>query len=254
VRWPGKIKAGSVSDTPVIGSDIFPTICETLGIPLPHDRTIDGTSLLPLFAGQPLQRNQPLYWRNHLAPTQYRVGMRIGDWKIIGSDDLASFELYNIQADWQETKNVAEQFPDTFADMRAKLIRHDKDVLAEGPDWWKLDTPRKRGGSKSSEPPAGTDSTGDFNVVLGADVSASEFGYSMSPESEGLAFQKLKTPITGVATIRLKYRSQQKSGATRNGAWRQTQPTPTVSRSAQPLACNSTLHSRAVGATLVRRP
>lgn len=218
VRWPGKVKAGSVSDTPVIGSDIFPTICETLGIPLPDDRTIDGTSLLPLFDGQPLQRDQPLYWRNHLAPTQYRVGMRIGDWKIVGSDDLSRFELYNIQEDWQEENNVAAKFPDTFADMRAQLIQHDKAVLAEGPDWWKLDKPRKRGRSKSSEPPTGKDSTDDFDVILGAEISASDLGYSMSPESEGLAFQKLKTPITASATIRLKYRSQQKTGATRNGA------------------------------------
>jgi len=218
VRWPGKIKAGSVSDTPVIGSDIFPTICETLELSLPNDRTIDGTSLLPLFSEQPLRREQPLYWRNHLAPTQFRVGMRIGDWKIVGSDDLTRFELYNIASDWQETNNVAAEFPDTFAEMRAKLIEHDAAVLEEGPDWWKLDKPKKRGGKKSSEPPVGKDSTGDFDVVLGADISETDFGYSMSPEAEGLAFQKLEKPITQTATIRLKYRSGQKSGVTRNGA------------------------------------
>lgn len=219
VRWPGKIKAGSVSDTPVIGSDIFPTICETLDIPLPNDRTIDGASLLPLFAGQSVQREQPLYWRNHLAPTQFRVGMRIGDWKIVGSDDLIRFELYNIASDWQETNDVAKEFPDTFAEMRAKLVEHDAAVLEEGPDWWKLDKPQKRGRKKSSEPPAGKDSTGDFDLVLGADVVATEFGYSMSPQAEGLAFQKLEKPITQTATIRLKYRSGQKSGVTRNGAF-----------------------------------
>lgn len=218
VRWPGTIKAGSVSDTPVIGSDIFPTICETLNIPLPNDRTIDGTSLLPLFSDQSIKREQPLYWRNHLAPTQFRVGMRIGDWKIVGSDDLTAFELYNIASDWQEMNNVSAEFPDKFAELRARLIEHDAAVLAEGPDWWKLDKPRKRGGKKSSEPPAGKDSTGDFDVVLGADVYATDFGYSMSPKAEGLAFQKLDKPITKTATIRLKYRSDQKSGVTRNGA------------------------------------
>lgn len=218
VRWPGKIKAGSVSDTPVIGSDVLPTICNAVDIPLPDDRTIDGTSLLPLFAGQPLQREQPLYWRNHLAPAQFRVGMRIGDWKIVGSDDLDSFELYNIQKDWQETTDVAADFPDRFAEMKARLIEHDAAVLKEGPDWWKLDKPPNRGGKKSIEPPAGKDSTGDFDVVLGASVSGSDFGYSMSPESEGLAFQKLDRPITKSATIRLKYRSALKSATTRNGA------------------------------------
>ena len=218
VRWPGKIKAGSVSDTPVIGSDVFPTICNVVGIPLPDDRTIDGTSLLPLFAGRPLQREQPLYWRNHLAPPQFRVGMRIGDWKIVGSDTLTSFELYNIRKDWQETTNVALDFPDRFAELRARLIEHDAAVLKEGPDWWKLDKPRNRGGKKSIEPPAGKDLTGDFDVVLGAGVSSTDFGYSISPETEGLAFQKLDQPITESATIRLKYRSDPRSGMTRNGA------------------------------------
>ena len=40
----------------------------------------------------------------------------------------------------------------------------------------------------------------------------------MSPVTEGLAFQKLSQPITESATIRLKYRSDPKSGMTRNGA------------------------------------
>ena len=55
IRWPGRIKAGSVSDTPVIGSDIFTTICKIVDIPLPGDRTIDGASLLPLFDGKPIR-------------------------------------------------------------------------------------------------------------------------------------------------------------------------------------------------------
>lgn len=218
VRWPGKIKAGTVSDTPVIGSDVFPTICSVIGIPLPDDRTIDGTSLLPMFAGKPLEREQPLYWRNHLAPTQFRVGMRVGDWKIVGSDDLTSFELHNIQTDWQETTDVAAKFPDKFAELRDRLLEHDAAVLKEGPDWWKLDKPRNRAVKNSIEPAAGKDSTGDFDVVLGASVSSTDFGYSMSPKTEGLAFQKLQQPITESATIRLKYRSNPNSDTTRNGA------------------------------------
>lgn len=218
VRWPGKINAGSISETPVIGSDIFPTICDVLDIPLPEDRTIDGTSLLPLFSGNAIQREQPLYWRNHLAPTKYRVGMRMGDWKIVGSDNLTSFELYKIEEDWQETTNVADEFPDKLAEMRDALIKHDAAVLAEGPDWWKLDKPRSRGSKKSIEPPAGEDTTGDFDIVLGASVTGSDFGYSMSSTTEGLAFQRLSRPITKSATIRLKYRSSLNSGTTRNGA------------------------------------
>ena len=218
VRWPGKIKAGSVSETPVIGSDIFPTICDVLDIALPDDRTIDGTSLLPLFSGNAIQREQPLYWRNHLAPNKYRVGMRIGDWKIVGSDNLTSFELYNIKEDWQETTDVADDFPVTFAQLREALVRHDTAVLNEGPDWWKLDGQSKRVKRESVEPTVGEDPTGTFEVVLGTNITKTDFGYRMSPQSEGLAFQKLTSPIKDRANIRLKYRSAQKNGVTRNGA------------------------------------
>ncbi|MEW4491017.1 hypothetical protein AB1L42_23260 [Thalassoglobus sp. JC818] len=144
--------------------------------------------------------------------------MRIGDWKIVGSDNLESFELYNIKEDWQETTDVADEFPDKFSELREALIRHDAAVLAEGPDWWRLDGQSKRVKQKSTEPPFGEDPTGVFDVVLGTSMTRTDFGYLMSPETEGLAFQKLDRPITDRATIRLKYRSAQKNGVTRNGA------------------------------------
>ena len=142
IRWPGHIKPGSVCETPIIGSDLFPTICQIAGIPLPADRVIDGTSIVPLFSGGTIERDQPLYWRNHLAPEQYKVGLRDGNWKIVGSNDLKTFELYNLQEDPQETTDLASRYPERFAKMRKALIDHDRAVLADGPDWWKEDDGR----------------------------------------------------------------------------------------------------------------
>ncbi|MCA9053032.1 MAG: sulfatase-like hydrolase/transferase [Planctomycetaceae bacterium] len=143
IRWPGHVTPGSESDQPVIGSDIFTTLCDIVDVPLPADRTIDGASLLPLFDGQTIHRKEPLYWRNHLAPEQYRVALRVGDWKIVGSDDLTRFELYNIAEDWQETQDLSAQQPERFAQLKQRLIDYDQSVLAEGPDWWKDDPPPK---------------------------------------------------------------------------------------------------------------
>ncbi len=143
VRWPGRVKPGSTSDQPVIGSDIFTTICDIVDIPLPKDRTIDGASMLPVFEGRPIQRSEPLYWRNHLAPAKYKVALRIGDWKIIGNNDLTSFELYNIKDDWRETTDLSAKHPKEFAKLKAALIEQDAEVKAEGPDWWKNKPARK---------------------------------------------------------------------------------------------------------------
>src|SRR5262249_46728369 len=53
VRWPRHILAGTTSDVPVIGTDIFATVCAIVEVPLPPDRTIDGADIRPAFAGQP---------------------------------------------------------------------------------------------------------------------------------------------------------------------------------------------------------
>ncbi len=212
VRWPGHVKPGSVSDTPIIGSDIFTTICDIVDIPLPSDRVIDGASMLPAFQGQPIKRDQPLYWRNHLAPSQYRVGLRDGDWKIVGSDDLTKFELYNIKADWQETTDLAEKHPDVFTKMKQWLIAHDKAVLADGPDWWKNDSRsrRPRGKAVKTKGPklgAGKDETGNFDETKGCTVTKGGLGYELRSQGEGLALKKLQRPITGRVTFELSYKA-----------------------------------------------
>jgi arylsulfatase A len=151
VRWPGRVEPGAVSSEPVIGSDIFTTICEIAGIPLPSDRPIDGASMLPVFDGKPIARCEPLYWRNHLAPELYKVALRIGDWKIVGSDDLNQFELYNLREDENETADLAEIHPEKFAEMKTALIAQDAEVLAEGPDWWKDEPPAKKTAAKKKK-------------------------------------------------------------------------------------------------------
>ncbi len=70
VRWPGHIPAGSVSDIPVIGTDIFSTVLDIVDIPLPTDRTIDGVSMLPVFQGKPVERKIPMFWRSSRFSTE----------------------------------------------------------------------------------------------------------------------------------------------------------------------------------------
>jgi arylsulfatase A len=212
------VKAGSQSDTPVIGSDIFSTICDIVNIPLPQDRTIDGASILPVFDNQPIQREQPLYWRNHLAPENSRVAMRVDDWKILASENLTKFELYNIQEDWQETDDLRLKHPVKFEELKKQLIQMDAAVLAEGPDWWKEDKSRSRKTTKTVNPPPGTDSTGHFQQVNGVSVAACDLGYRLKATGEGLALRKLDSPIVGRAVLSTTYRSNQKKGKIRNAA------------------------------------
>ncbi|MCB9875720.1 MAG: sulfatase-like hydrolase/transferase [Planctomycetaceae bacterium] len=137
-RWPGHIKPGTVSDVPVIGTDIFATVLDITGIPLPNDRTIDGVSMLPAFEGQPVERKVPLFWRTHVSPPGDRVALRIGDWKLVGDETLTKFQLYEIQNDWMEERDLAASMPEKTEQMKQRLFEVWKEIETEGPDhWWK---------------------------------------------------------------------------------------------------------------------
>ena len=137
IRWPGHIEPATVSDTPIIGSDIFPTALEVAGVPVPTERTIDGVSLLPSFKGQALKRTVPLFWRTHVAPHESRVALREGDWKIVANETLEKVQLYHIQKDWREEHDLAEKMPEKTAELKTLLLKTWDDIKKEGPhDWW----------------------------------------------------------------------------------------------------------------------
>lgn len=148
-RWPGHIKPGTVSDVPVVGTDIFATVLDITGIPLPKDRTIDGVSMLPAFAGKSVERKVPLFWRTHVSPPGDRVAMRIGKWKIVGNDTLTKFLLFDIQKDWKEENDLAATMPEKTEEMKKKLFEVWKEIETEGPDhWWKNERQKPVRGGK----------------------------------------------------------------------------------------------------------
>lgn len=147
VRWPGQITPGRVSKVPVIGSDIFTTVLGIVGIVTPKDRTIDGADIRPAFKGENVDRNVPLFWRTHIAPAKSRAAMRIGDWKIVADESLTEFQLYEIQKDWQETKDLATEKSEKLAEMKKKFLEVWKGIEAEGPrEWWESEPTKKSRG------------------------------------------------------------------------------------------------------------
>ncbi|MDP4938581.1 MAG: sulfatase-like hydrolase/transferase, partial [Verrucomicrobiales bacterium] len=221
VRWPGKIEPGTVSETPVIGSDIFSTVLDIVDVPQPSDRTIDGVSMVPAFAGEELERPVPLFWRTHIAPGSSHAAMRIGEWKIVADKELTKFQLYQIEEDWKEESDLASAMPEKLEEMKSKFLEVWKDVEAEGPnEWWENDAKRdaenqtKKTGAKLKE---GTDKSGDWDVVKGGTVEKSEFGYLLDAgSSEAVALKILETPIQESASFTLKFRTAKGTSKTRN--------------------------------------
>jgi arylsulfatase len=108
-RWPGRIRPGAVSDLPSAFWDFFPTFADLAGGEVPEN--IDGLSLLPALMGRPDQgEHEYLYW-------EYvgRQAVRMGRWKGIRHRVDGEIELYDIEIDIGEERDVSEANPDIVA-------------------------------------------------------------------------------------------------------------------------------------------
>jgi arylsulfatase A-like enzyme len=149
-RWPGHITPGGTCDVPVIGSDFFPTALALAGVKPPAGRVLDGVDVLPVLTGKArsVERPVPLYWRLGMATHGLHIAMRKGDWKLLASQDLKRFELYNLKADPKETTDLRDKEPLRFEELRKELVALNAQIEAEGPDWWKRLDPNGGGPCK----------------------------------------------------------------------------------------------------------
>lgn len=110
VRWPGVVAAGRVCDTPVVLTDLVPTLLEAARIP-PAQAVgpLDGVSLMPVLHGGELPVRS-LFWHfPHYTNQGGRPAgaIRDGHWKLIEQFEDGSLELYDLTADVGETRNLA---------------------------------------------------------------------------------------------------------------------------------------------------
>ncbi len=125
VKMPGVVTPGSVSDTPVVGTDFFPTFAKLAGATEAASAPgIDGVDILSALRGGKLSRDTfvwhfPHYWGGGLI-TPYSV-IREGDWKLVRWYEFDSAELYNLADDPGEKADLAAKEPAKVKDLVAKL-------------------------------------------------------------------------------------------------------------------------------------
>ncbi|MBW8326093.1 MAG: arylsulfatase [Prolixibacteraceae bacterium] len=118
--WPGKIKPGSTTNHVSAFWDVMPTVADIAGISVPEN--LDGISFLPSLTGQGKQmQHETLYWEFH--ELKGRQALRMGNWKLVRyqalTPDQATTELYDLNSDVGEERNIASQHPE----LVAKMIR-----------------------------------------------------------------------------------------------------------------------------------
>jgi arylsulfatase A-like enzyme len=123
IRAPHFTKAGSVCETPVIGTDFYPTILEVAGLRQRPEQHQDGVSIAPLLKGaalpaRPLLWHYPHYGNQGGAPSGC---IRDGDWKLIEWYEDNRAELFNLRDDPGEKQDLAGRMPDKVKELTTRL-------------------------------------------------------------------------------------------------------------------------------------
>lgn len=121
IYWKGKISnPGSITDFPSHLIDVMPTILEVTRANYPETydgeqiNPVDGVSLLPLINGAEAQRHVPLFWQ-----WQNGKAIRKGKWKLV-SDNKGPWELYDMDTDQTETRDLVDKFPEVVKEMESE--------------------------------------------------------------------------------------------------------------------------------------
>jgi len=116
-RWPGVIPAGRVSDHAWAHWDVLPTLAEIAGGRAPDG--LDGMSMVRALRGEAQATHASFYWEFHERGFQQAV--RMGRWKAVRLKPGAALELYDLDADPHEERDVATANPDVVARVEAHL-------------------------------------------------------------------------------------------------------------------------------------
>jgi arylsulfatase A-like enzyme len=126
VKWSGKVKPGSISAQLVHQADVMATIAEILELKLPPNAGEDSFSFLPVLnGGDHAIRENAVSTSISGYPS-----LRSGSWKLIlgkGScgwspgGDKEVVQLYDLENDIGETKNLAGEFPERISEMKSLM-------------------------------------------------------------------------------------------------------------------------------------
>ena len=144
VRWPSKIKAGTVSDEPLATIDIFPTLMALTGDANGGKLPLDGRNAVNFLLGREKASPGNLYL---FFDKEFLQTARFGKWKIhvarwnvqryqAGANNqinqtLSTPELFDMSVDMGESYNQAARYPDVVADLQKRITEKLKTFPAE---------------------------------------------------------------------------------------------------------------------------
>lgn len=139
MRWPGRLKAGSVSRQMMAVWDYFPTLAAAAGVPTGTTQPLDGKNLWPLIAGGKTQPREDFFFSvENGSGLQFAV--HHGPWKLVREvprTGVALNHLFRIEEDPTETNDLAAKEPKLAAELVQRIEQwrtiHPRDGVREGP-------------------------------------------------------------------------------------------------------------------------
>jgi arylsulfatase A-like enzyme len=126
VVWPNRVKAGTTSGLVAQSSDLLPTLCEAASVPT---GPVDGVSILPSLLGKEQDLSgRTLYWVRREGGARYHgqeyYAVRRGFWKLLHNSPFEPLELYNLDEDPAEQRNVLKEQPKIGQQLTLALSKH----------------------------------------------------------------------------------------------------------------------------------
>ncbi len=119
-HWPDRISTPDILSFPMHHIDLWPTL-GALPSPLGVSRSpnVDGVDLSPFVFGRQRERgpHERLFW----SPVPSNAVIWEGPWKLLRVDRYNLTELYNLEDDPSESRNLAQRLPDVVAQLNATL-------------------------------------------------------------------------------------------------------------------------------------
>jgi arylsulfatase A-like enzyme len=128
VRWKNCVPAGKVSDQPWTFWDFLPTAAAIAQTNAPAG--VDGISMFPTLLGQ-TQTNTPgfFYWEFH--ERGFHQAVRHDRWKAVRHGLTTPLELYDLESDPAEKREISAQHPDVVQ----RILTYLETARTDSPDW-----------------------------------------------------------------------------------------------------------------------
>ena len=137
-RWPETIPSGIVNKTTELSTvDLLPTFLNLANTDLPDGYQPDGVNIANALKGKAFKRDKAIYWNWLYASNRpgFWPGAAIQEdnWKLLTNSKLGKTELYNINSDWAEQKDISTENPEKVRDLMIKLETFEKTLPKDPP-------------------------------------------------------------------------------------------------------------------------